>query len=139
MIPRWDCLQNDCNNHPMERQLVVSGKATTPSRVCIHNILKDSVYHIHPHFQRDSGKHAEKRCATWCFILLVQTKYMGMFKNKGRGFTMFMAYIFYLVNMWLKSCSSQIPFIPQCVASYHILNYPLVPYLCGYGGRTSPK
>jgi hypothetical protein len=40
-----------------------------------------------------------------------------------------MAYVFYMSYMWYKSCSFQIPFIPQCVASYHILNYPLVPSL----------
>jgi hypothetical protein len=47
--------------------------------------------------------------------------------NGGRGFTLFM--VFYLLDIWLKSCSSQIPFIPQRTTSYHIFNYPLVPCL----------
>ena len=42
---------------------------------------------------------------------------------------MFMAYVFYLLDMWLKSCSFQISFIPQRTTSYNILNYPLVPCL----------
>ncbi len=54
-------------------------------------------------------------------------KIHGQIQMEGTGFTLFMAYFFYLLDMWLKSCSSQIPFIPQRAASYHIINYLLVP------------
>ena len=67
-----------------------------------------------------------------CYMVFYSSgpnKIHGHVQMGGRGFTLFMAYIFYLLDMWLKSCSSQIPFIPQCAASYHILNYPLVPCL----------
>ena len=63
---------------------VSSGNPSPFTVVCIHNILKANLYHIHPHFQYDTGNHAWKRCSTWCFILLIQTKYMGMFKWEER-------------------------------------------------------
>ena len=55
-------------------------------------------------------------------------KYINKF-SWWRGFTLFTAYIFYMLGMCPKSCGSQIPFIPQRVASYHIVNYLLVPCL----------
>ena len=67
--------------HSTEQHLVVKGNTTTPTRVCIHNILKASVHHIHPQFEYDSNKYFENRCVIWCFILPVQTKYMGKFKE----------------------------------------------------------
>ena len=63
--------------HSTEQQLVVKSNTTTPTTVCIHNIFKVIVHHIHLQFEYDSGKHFENKCATCCFILPGQTKYMG--------------------------------------------------------------
>jgi hypothetical protein len=114
--------------HSKEQHLVVKGNTTTSTRVCIQNILKVSVHHIHPQFEYDSGKHFEID-VLYGVLFFWSKQNTWASSKKWRGFTLFMTYVFYLLSMWLKSCSSQIPFIPQSTASYHILNNPLVPCL----------
>ena len=88
------------NNHLLKQCFIFWSKTATPSNVCIHNILKASLYHRHPYFQYDSGNHAWKGCTTWILFFWSKQNSWACSNGGGQKVTLLMAYVFYMFSVW---------------------------------------